>query len=72
MPPPSTGWAMLVGIALADLPAAFSSVAILLQPVADALLAWASPGEALGWHQALGGAVVLAGIVLARRGSQLS
>jgi hypothetical protein len=29
-------------------------------------------GEALGWYQALGGAVVLAGIFLAQRGSQLS
>jgi drug/metabolite transporter (DMT)-like permease len=80
------GWAMLLGIALvsqvggqslityalADLPAAFSSVGFLLQPVAAALLAWAILGEALGWWQALGGAVVLAGIVLARRGSQRS
>lgn len=80
------GWAMLVGIALvsqvggqsmityalADLPAAFSSVGLLLQPVAAALLAWAILGEALGWYQALGGAVVLTGIVLARRGSRLS
>lgn len=46
---------------------------VTLLPVAAALPAWASPGEALGWHQALdGGPVVLAGIVLARRGSQLS
>jgi drug/metabolite transporter (DMT)-like permease len=80
------GWAMLVGIALvsqvggqsmityalADLPAAFSSVGLLLQPVAAALLAWAILGEALGWYQALGGAVVLTGIVLARRGSRVS
>ena len=78
------GWLMLVGIALvsqvggqsmityalADLPAAFSSVGLLLQPVAAALLAWAILGEALGWWQALGGAVVLTGIVLARRGSR--
>ncbi len=79
------GWAMLAGIALvsqiggqslityalAELPAAFS-VRLLLHPVAAALLAWAILGEALGWWQALGGAVVLAGIVLARRGSQQS
>jgi drug/metabolite transporter (DMT)-like permease len=78
------GWLMLAGIALvsqvggqsmityalADLPAAFSSVALLLQPVAAALLAWAILDEGLGWWQAVGGAVVLAGIVLARRGSQ--
>ena len=80
------GWAMLVGIALvsqvggqsmityalADLPAAFSSVGLLLQPVAAALLAWAILGEALSWYQTLGGAVVLTGIVLARRGSRVS
>ena len=80
------GWAMLAGIALvsqvggqsmityalADLPAAFSSVGLLLQPVAAALLAWAILGESLGWYQALGGAVVLTGIVLARRGSRVS
>ena len=77
------GWSMLLGIALvsqiggqslityslADLPAAFSSVGLLLQPIAAAALAWAILGEALGWWQALGGAVVLSGIALARRGS---
>jgi drug/metabolite transporter (DMT)-like permease len=52
--------------ALADLPAAFSSVGLLLQPLAAALLGWAILGEALGWWQALGGAVVLTSIVLAR------
>ena len=80
------GWMMLAGIALvsqvggqsmityalADLPAAFSSVGLLLQPVAAALLAWAILGEGLGPYQALGGAVVLTGIVLARRGSRVS
>ena len=60
----------MITYALADLPAAFSSVGLLLQPVAAALLAWAILGEALGWWQALGGAVVLIGIVLARRGSR--
>ena len=78
------GWLMLLGIAfvsqvggqnlityaLADLPAAFSSVGLLLQPVAAGVLAWAILGESLGWWQALGGAVVLTGIVLARRGSK--
>jgi drug/metabolite transporter (DMT)-like permease len=78
------GWAVLLGIALvsqvggqgliayalAHLPAAFSSVALLLQPVAAALLAWALLGEAMGPWQALGGAVVLVGIALARSGSR--
>ena len=76
------GWAMLLGIALvsqvggqglityalAHLPSAFSSVSLLLQPVAAAILAWVILGEALGAWQGLGGAVVLVGIVLARRG----
>ncbi len=75
------GWAVLLGIALVShiggqgliayalvhLPAAFSSVSLLVQPVAAAALAWAILGEALGAWQGLGGAVVLAGIVLARR-----
>jgi drug/metabolite transporter (DMT)-like permease len=75
------GWAMLLGVALvsqvggqglityalAHLPSAFSSVSLLLQPVAAAVLAWVILGEALGAWQGLGGAVVLVGIVLARR-----
>jgi len=76
------GWAVLLGVALIShaggqslvtyalsyLPAAFSSVGLLLQPVAAAALAWALLGEALGTWQALGGAVVLSGIVLTHRG----
>ena len=60
----------LVAYALAGLPAAFSSVALLLQPTIAAALAWAILGEALGPWQAAGGAVVLAGVVLARSGSR--
>jgi drug/metabolite transporter (DMT)-like permease len=60
----------LVAYALAGLPAAFSSVALLLQPTIAAALAWAILGEALGPWQAVGGAVVLAGVVLARSGSR--
>ncbi len=58
----------LITYALAYLPATFSSVTLLLQPVLAALFAWLLLGEALGPWQAVGGAVVLAGIVLARRG----
>jgi drug/metabolite transporter (DMT)-like permease len=78
------GWAVLVAVALvshvlgqslvayalAVLPAAFSSVALLLQPTSSAALAWAILGEALGPWQTAGGAVVLAGVVLARSGSR--
>ena len=59
------GGQSLITYALADLPAAFSSVGLLLQPVAGAVLAWAILGEAFGWRQALGGAIVLTGLVLA-------
>lgn len=59
----------LIAYGLAHVPASFSSVSLLLQPVAAALLAWAALGEAVTWWQALGGVGVLAGIVLARAGS---
>jgi drug/metabolite transporter (DMT)-like permease len=78
------GWAVLVAVALvshvlgqslvayalAVLPAAFSSVALLLQPTSSAALAWAILGEALGPWQTAGGAVALAGVALARSGSR--
>ncbi len=78
------GWAILLGLALishaggqsliayalAHLPAAFSSVSLLLQPAVAALLAWVILGEALGPWQALGALVILVGIYLARRGSR--
>ena len=60
----------LVAYALAHLPVAFSSVGLLLQPVAAAVLAWILFAETLGPLQAAGGAAVLAGIVLARRASR--
>lgn len=77
------GWAVLVGLAwvsqaagqgliaysLAHLPAAFSSVGLLLQPVIAALIAWSLLGEPLAGLQIAGGAMVLFGIWLARRGS---
>jgi drug/metabolite transporter (DMT)-like permease len=78
------GWAVLIGLALisqvggqglityalAHLPAAFSSVGLLLQPAIAALLAWVILYEPLGVWQALGGVIVLAGIAVARRGSR--
>ncbi|MFW6189405.1 MAG: DMT family transporter [Planctomycetota bacterium] len=60
----------LITFSLAHLPAGFSSVSLLTQPVAAAALAWAILGEALGPRQFGGGALVLAGIFLARRGSR--
>jgi drug/metabolite transporter (DMT)-like permease len=77
-PQSARGWSVLIGLALvsqvagqgliawamAHLPAAFSSVSLLVQPVAAALLAWVLLAEPFGALQALGGAVVLAGIVI--------
>ncbi|MDR9807542.1 DMT family transporter [Rhizobium hidalgonense] len=74
------GWSMVFGLAfishaggqaaityaLAYLPPAFSSLTLLLQPVVAAILAWALLNEAIGPMQALGAAVVLAGIMVAR------
>jgi drug/metabolite transporter (DMT)-like permease len=59
----------LIAYALAHLPAAFSSVGLLLQPVVAALFAWLLLAEPLAALQVAGGMVVLAGIYLARRGS---
>src|SRR5579883_2075605 len=60
----------LFTFALAHLPASFSAVGMLVQPVYAALAAWAVLGEALQPLQAIGGAVVLGGIVVARRGTR--
>ncbi len=76
------GWAMLAGLAfishvggqgfvtyaLAYLPTAFSSLTLLLQPVVAAILAWILLSEPVGAMQAVGGAIVLFGILVARRG----
>jgi len=59
----------LIAYALAHLPAAFSSVSLLLQPVMAALFAWIILAEPFVALQVAGGAVVLVGIYLARRGS---
>jgi drug/metabolite transporter (DMT)-like permease len=83
LPHDATGWLKLLGLAwishcagqgliahsLAHLPAAFSSVSLLFQPVMAAVFAWVLLSEPLVPLQMLGGAVVLAGIYLARRGS---
>ncbi len=82
MPTTAYGWAMVFGLAfishasgqvaityaLAYLPAAFSSLTLLLQPVVAAILAWILLSEPIGPMQAIGGLVVLAGIMIARRG----
>lgn len=83
LPQAAQGWIVLAGLALvtqilgqgliayafAHLPAALSSVSLLIQPVMAALFAWALFGEAIGIAQFVGGSIVLAGIWLAKRGS---
>jgi len=56
----------LIASALAHLPASFSSITLLINPLSTTLLAWLILGEALSPMQAAGGAVLLLGILLAR------
>ena len=81
MPQAAAGWLVLFALALvsqvlgqgliayafAHLPASLSSVSLLIQPVVAALAAWAIFGEAIGPAQLVGGAIVLAGIWIAKR-----
>ena len=81
MPLGTAGWAMVIGLALvsqiggqgliayafAHLPASFSSVSLLVQPVVAALLAARILNEPLHPLQVAGGLVVLAGIAVAGR-----
>jgi len=84
LPETGNGWMVLVGLALVShvggqgliayalrhLPAAFSSVTLLVQPIGATLLAWLFFAERIGGLQALGAAVVIGGILVARRGSR--
>lgn len=77
------GWLLMIGLGvicqacgqglivwgLAHLPASFSSLTLLVAPVAAALFAFALLGESLGPLQLAGMAAVLAGIQLAWRGA---
>ena len=83
LPASAAGWWTLIGLALvshaagqgliayalAHLPAAFSSVSLLFQPVMAALFAWLLLAEPLVALQVAGALVVLFGIYLSRRGS---
>jgi drug/metabolite transporter (DMT)-like permease len=59
----------LIAYAFAHLPASLSSVSLLIQPVMATFFAWILFGEPVGPIQYIGGAVVLAGIWLSKRGS---
>lgn len=81
LPATAAGWLKLIGLALisqaagqsliawamAHLPATFSSVGLLLQPVVAALFAWVLLGETLGAAAIAGGVAVLVGIGIAHR-----
>ncbi|PJI39206.1 DMT family transporter [Ferrovibrio sp.] len=81
LPATLSGWAVLFGLAwlshalgqgliayaLGHLPASFSSLVVLVQPVAAAFFGWLWLGEGLQTLQIAGGGVVLFGILLARR-----
>jgi drug/metabolite transporter (DMT)-like permease len=59
------GGQTLIAYALGRLPASFSSITLMLQPVVAALLAWPILGEPVTLRQAIGGIIILAGIALA-------
>ena len=81
LPQGASGWLVLLGLAVvsqilgqgliayafAHLTATLSSVSLLIQPVVAALAAWAIFGEAVGPMQLVGGAIVLAGIWIAKK-----
>ena len=76
----AAGWAALLGmawvshaggqgllsVALGRLPAVFSSLVIFLEAIAAALFGWVFLGEAVTPMQLVGGAIILAGIWVAR------
>ena len=80
LPVSASGWIVLLALAwisqamgqgfiayaLGHLPASFSALAILIEPLTAAILGWIWLGEALGVLQAVGGVIVLAGIAVAR------
>ena len=57
----------LIAYALGHLPASFSSLVILIQPLTAALLGWLLLGEAVTGLQVAGGVAILAGILVARQ-----
>jgi len=81
LPTTGQGWALLLSLALvsqvlgqsliayalAHLSAGFSALGLLLQPVVAAALAWWLLAEPVGPQQAVGGIVILGGILIAKR-----
>ncbi|MDR3512994.1 MAG: DMT family transporter [Caulobacteraceae bacterium] len=78
-PSSALGWTVLIGLgvmhvagqgsiawALGRLPAPLAAVTILVQPIVAAVAGWAVFAEHLSWMQALGAAIALGGVALAR------
>ena len=65
------GW-LLISRSLPRLPAAVTSVVLLLQPVGAVALAAVTLGERPGWGQLAGAALILSGVVLATAGRSRS
>jgi drug/metabolite transporter (DMT)-like permease len=60
---------MLIALSLAHVPAGFGSMVLLLQPALAAVIAWFLFAEPLSAWQAMGGAAILCGLYLSRRGT---
>jgi drug/metabolite transporter (DMT)-like permease len=63
------GGQTVIAFASAHLPASLSSVSLLVQPLTATVAAWLIFSEMIGTVQTLGGALLIAGIYLSRRGS---
>jgi drug/metabolite transporter (DMT)-like permease len=81
VPHSTEGWILLMALALVvhvfggglmsysigHLTATFSSLTILVGPFVAGLLGWIVFSEGMSWQQAIGGAVIVIGIVLSRQ-----
>ena len=63
------GGQTVIAYAFAHLPASLSSVSLLIQPLTAAVAAWIIFHEAIGPLQMAGGALLLLGIYLSKKGS---
>ena len=59
----------LIAYSLAFLPAPFSSVTLVFEVVSATLLGWVFLAETLSIVQWVGGAIIIFGIIIARKGS---
>lgn len=60
----------LIAFSMSRLPAPFTAVSLLCQPVLAAVFAWMVLGETIGSLQFVGGAIILFGVLLARNGAR--